>query len=328
MDFENLEDISEGFYGQGEGTVPASAVLDTDPDGRGKSARTGRCIGGGDAYSIATFACTFDEPCLITYWQKGNAWQGLSEGFPGPHTWTAVPDDYPGQHIATRKTSTWSYVQYTFPTTRIDSGAPDDGSSGLELHVHGGGAVGAKPLRFMFEAFSGSSSGAGSLCDNTWFDDIMITKTEPPQPPTNPLCDADSPVASFAAFKFNLDPADDKSGLRGWDCCIQIAELSLFDASGAFRSGAVATNPVGLEPLRPGGYCDNDGNAQNPGQNPCGELPRHGADGNTNALHGCINCDHKVSSLFTVHELIVYTTLLLTVYCSLFTSGWTLPVAI
>jgi hypothetical protein len=291
MDFEGMGDVQEAFYGQGVGTAPASAVLAADAE-RGTSAKTGRCIGGGDAYSIDTFMCTFEEPCLVTYWQKGNAWQGFAEGFPGPHTWTAVPDDYPGQHISTRKTSTWSYVQYVFPTSRIDSGAPDDGSTGLDVHVHGGGQTGAKPLRFMFEAFSGSSSGAGSLCDNTWFDDIMITPTLPPVPPTTSPC-PDGPIASYSAFKFNLDPADDKTGLRGWDCCIQIAEINLYDGNGAWVPGAVASNPVGLEPLRPGGYCDNDGTAQNPGQNPCGELPSNGVDGNVDALHGCINCDHK-----------------------------------
>ena len=74
---------------------------------------------------------------------------------------------------------------------------------------------------------------------------------------------------------------------------MQIAELSLFDPDGMFIPNAVATNPVGLEPLRPGGFCDNDGHAHDPGQNPCGELPIHGADGNTDALHSCINRDHK-----------------------------------
>ena len=165
---------------------------------------------------------------------------------------------------------------------------------GLDVHIYGGGGdIGAQPLRFMFEAFSGSSSGRGSLCDNTWLDDIIISKATKMAPPTDPVCPPESPVAAFNAFKFNLDPADDKTGLRGWDCCIQVAEISLYDQSGAFISGAVASNPVGLEPLRPGGYCDNDGTPQNPGQNPCGELPSNGVDGNVDALHGCINCDHK-----------------------------------
>ena len=100
-------------------------------------------------------------------------------------------------------------------------------------------------------------------------------------------------TATFPVFKFNLDPADDKSGLRGWSCCVQVGEVTLFDGSGTMLSGATATNPVGLEPLRPGGYCDNFGTAQNPGQNPCGELPSNGVDGNVDTLHGCINCDHK-----------------------------------
>jgi len=69
-------------------------------------------------------------------------------------------------------------------------------------------------------------------------------------------------TATFPVFKFNLDPADDKSGLRGWSCCVQVGEVTLFDGSGTMLSGATATNPVGLEPLRPGGFCDNFGTAQ------------------------------------------------------------------
>ena len=115
----------------------------------------------------------------------------------------------------------------------------DEGRSsvckGLDVHIYGGGGdLGAQPLRFMFEAFSGSSSGRGSLCDNTWLDDIIISKATKMAPPTDPVCPPESPVASFNAFKFNLDPADDKTGLRGWDCCVQVAEISLYDQSGAF----------------------------------------------------------------------------------------------
>ena len=72
----------------------------------------------------------------------------------------------------------------------------------------------------------------------------------------------DLDTATFPVFKFNLDPADDKSGLRGWSCCVQVGEITLFDGSGTMLSGATATNPVGLEPLRPGGFCDNFGTEQ------------------------------------------------------------------
>jgi hypothetical protein len=141
---------------------------------------------------------------------------------------------HPGAHIFTRKTEAWSYVQYTFPTNRIDSAVTsecadgqDEGRGsvckGLDVHIYGGGGdIGAQPLRFMFEAFSGSSSGRGALCDNTWLDDIIITKATQMEPPTDPVCPPESPIAAFSAFKFNLDPADDKSGLRGWDCCVQV----------------------------------------------------------------------------------------------------------
>jgi hypothetical protein len=71
-------------------------------------------------------------------------------------------------------------------------------------------------------------------------------------------------TATFPIFKFNLDPADDKSGLRSWlsSNSVQVGEITLFDGSGNMLSGATATNPVGLEPLRPGGFCDNFGTEQ------------------------------------------------------------------
>ena len=42
----------------------------------------------------------------------------------------------------------------------------------------------------------------------------------------------------FSIYKFNLDPAGDNTGLRNWGSAnsIQLAEISLFDASGAFAS--------------------------------------------------------------------------------------------
>jgi hypothetical protein len=220
MDFESLGDINEAFAGKNGAASPHTATLDTDPDGRGTSARTTGCITGGDAFSKDTFACTWDEPCLVSFWSKdgdetGSAWHGLSVGYPGPHTWTACPQDYPGRHVAIQKAKYWAYTSYVFPSARIDGGAPDDGSSGLDLHIHGGGTIGDDPLRFMFESWSQS-------CDSIWFDDIIVAKTSPRSPPTDPVCPPESPVASFNAFTFNLDPADDKTGLRGWDCCVQV----------------------------------------------------------------------------------------------------------
>ena len=41
-------------------------------------------------------------------------------------------------------------------------------------------------------------------------------------------------ATQFSIYKFNLDPADDNTGLRSWSGAnsIQLAEISLFDASG------------------------------------------------------------------------------------------------
>jgi hypothetical protein len=74
-------------------------------------------------------------------------------------------------------------------------------------------------------------------------------------------------TVSYKSFKFNIDPADDKTGLRGWDCCVQVGEVTLMDPSGAAIGGAVATNPLGLEPLNSGR------------QSPGGEMPEKAVDG-------------------------------------------------
>ena len=116
---------------------------------------------------------------------------------------------------------------------------------------------------------------------------------------STPLSHADCPdstVARFSSFKFNLDPADDKTGLRGWDCCIQLSEINLYSPAGKVAKGATATNTPGIElPLL---------SADQPyfvpayvkcshGMNPCGEMPQNALDGNTVSLHGCANCNHK-----------------------------------
>ena len=57
-------------------------------------------------------------------------------------------------------------------------------------------------------------------------------------------------TASYTSFKFNLDPADDQSGLRSWGGAnsVQLAEVTLYDAQQAWISGATATNPGGNSP--------------------------------------------------------------------------------
>ena len=81
--------------------------------------------------------------------------------------------------------------------------------------------------------------------------------------------------ASAQMFKFNLDPQGDNSGLRGWDCCIQLAEVSLYGPSGAYISlgSGTVTNPEG--------------------NSPAGELPVHAYDGETPSLVCPANCNHK-----------------------------------
>ena len=116
-------------------------------------------------------------------------------------------------------------------------------------------------------------------------------------------CSGGTITANFPTFKFNIDPADDKTGLRGWDCCVQLAEIALFDGAGTAIPGSAASNTVGLEPLIAGDYCDDFGNPQNPGQHPCGELPFDAVDGNIkNSNTG--NTNHKWLD-FTRGDLVI-----------------------
>ena len=82
-------------------------------------------------------------------------------------------------------------------------------------------------------------------------------------------------TASFTQFKFNLDPADDSSGLRSWSGAnsVQLAEVTLYGADQAWISGATASNPGG--------------------NNPGGEPPSAAADGFTDPLTCPANCNHK-----------------------------------
>ena len=121
-----------------------------------------RCASGGDAYSDATVQCSIDTPCLVSYWSVGAPWQGFAEQFAGPHIWSATPTDYDGQHVTTPTSSDWQFTQYVFPGQGIDATNPagDDET----VFVHGGGEIGANPVRLMLESFSRTGE-----CDTTAF---------------------------------------------------------------------------------------------------------------------------------------------------------------
>jgi hypothetical protein len=37
----------------------------------------------------------------------------------------------------------------------------------------------------------------------------------------------------------------DNSGLRGWDCCVQLGEIALYDREGAYLAGAEVCHTLG-----------------------------------------------------------------------------------
>jgi hypothetical protein len=65
--------------------------------------------------------------------------------------------------------------------------------------------------------------------------------------------------ATYSQFKFNLDPAGDHSGLRFWDCCVQLSEIALYDHDETYIADATCTNPGGNTPAAesPTNACNN-----------------------------------------------------------------------
>jgi hypothetical protein len=169
-DFEDADALSRWQGKDGAATPWSATIEDGGANGSDKALKMNACASGGDAYSADTFMCTPDSPCLISFWTKGRIWQGFSEQFPGPHIWTATAQDYEGQMIATPSSSPedqdWRLIEYVFPSVGIYS------SSNGEVEadwIHGGGVIGANPIRFVFESFGWSGA-----CDTTWVDDISV----------------------------------------------------------------------------------------------------------------------------------------------------------
>ena len=88
---------------------------------------------------------------------KGRAWQGFSDGFPGNHMWTATPTAWDGQHVQTATdVRGWHHIKYIFPTN-------------TDSMIHGDASAAISASHFMVESFD-------QHCDNTWFDNILVTR--------------------------------------------------------------------------------------------------------------------------------------------------------
>eukprot|EP01043_Picozoa_sp_COSAG02_P069848 COSAG02_NODE_12136_length_1591_cov_1.669571_2_plen_432_part_01 len=126
-DFEDADAISRWRGKDGEATPWSATIEDGGANGSDKALKMNACASGGDAYSDATFTCSPEAPCLISFWTKGRIWQGFAEQFPGPHIWTATAQDYEGQMITTPSESPqdleWTYIEYVFPSAGIWSSA-------------------------------------------------------------------------------------------------------------------------------------------------------------------------------------------------------------
>ena len=93
-------DASTGMFKAGK-SGDTAAMIKTDPKGKnGLVMNTARCVWEGEAWSRSSFECTKAYPCIVSYdvLQAGGntAFQGMSQDFPGSHTWTMAPATYPG----------------------------------------------------------------------------------------------------------------------------------------------------------------------------------------------------------------------------------------
>ena len=105
-----LGDEDGGWHGKDANERPETAIVMEDPDGNhGFVMAKTDCVGGGAAFGRATFECSQENKCLVSYYIKGRAWQGFSESYPGNHIWPAAPDNtYPGVPLQTvHATGNW-----------------------------------------------------------------------------------------------------------------------------------------------------------------------------------------------------------------------------
>ena len=99
---ENFDGGIVGWHGKGENIRPESAMVTEDLDGNhGMVMKIPKCNGGGDAYSVGSFDCTYKNQCRISFYMKGRAWQGFSTGYPDLHMWSATAMEYGGAHVRT-----------------------------------------------------------------------------------------------------------------------------------------------------------------------------------------------------------------------------------
>jgi hypothetical protein len=163
--FEDFESGLTQWRGKSN-SVPETAVVGCDPSGQhsGDVMHITGCSAGGDAFSLPGFHCSLANPCFVAYDAKGNPWQGFSDGFPGNHIWTAGDDAdvaAGGLHISTHHdTEDWHRVEYVFPA--------------IKNFIHGDTSAEIVQVHFMAES-------ATSDCDQTFFDNIQVTRATPEQ---------------------------------------------------------------------------------------------------------------------------------------------------
>ena len=183
-DFERPNALS-GWHGQDDAPTPGTAIITlNDNPFYGHVLQTQGCASGGDAFSVAMFRCTVDDPCLIEYDHRGRAWQGFSSAFAGSHTWSATPTDYQGSTVTTvHDSDNWHHIEYIFPTAssqHIHLGDPDEAT--------------VDDVHFMLE-------GHDVDCEATFFDNILVTRASPER-----FCDAvdrDSYVSVCSGLEFH-----------------------------------------------------------------------------------------------------------------------------
>ena len=158
------EDFEGGLSAHGWTTK--SAVLESGSlchGGTGSCLKTTSCHSGWDALTSSTFSCSISEPCTISFWYTGRAYQGLQLS-DDTECWTAAPADAAGLSPSALITNTvpssaWAQAVYQWPTSGKTCSS--------------GGVA-----RFKFEAHDGE-------CASTYLDDIIVIGS-PPAPPTLP----------------------------------------------------------------------------------------------------------------------------------------------
>jgi hypothetical protein len=105
-------------------------TVELDEDRGSSVLQSHACVSSGNVFAGTTVLCSTDAPCSVSFFAKSSGpatavWQGLSNDFPGAHSWPVTPggtdqgnpdlsDSYFNSETGLSPNK-WTLVQYIYP---------------------------------------------------------------------------------------------------------------------------------------------------------------------------------------------------------------------